>query len=79
MKDYFYASFRNLIRIESEDLNIILTSSFGNIMCLNAIINYLKQSGIIEKEEGHYICKRLSRGYLDQFMKTYREKPEVDR
>lgn len=60
------------IEINYEELHYIKDVSFGNIMYINIIINYLKNKGIIITEnKDKYVCKRIKKGSLKNVLKNY--------
>lgn len=59
------------IDISNENLTYIMNSSFGNIMYLNIIINYLKGENYIRFQNGRLICDQLPIGILSDVLKDF--------
>lgn len=71
IKSYIQYVFEN-IEINNEELNYIKDVSFGNIMYINIIINYLKNKGVIIAESNDkYVCKKIKKGSLKNVLKNY--------
>lgn len=70
LKKYFFKVLGQ-IEIVDDDLSYIVQSSFGNIMYLNVIINYLRGKKIIVKKGQKLICKQVIRGILTDVLKDY--------
>lgn len=71
LKEYFYNTFNNKIRIEAHDLEQILSSALGNPHRLRDIIDYLISEAIIIKEQDLYICSNLDEKILFNKTKEY--------
>ena len=69
LTEYFFSIFHGKIDIAEEDCNYIIQSSFGNIMYLNIVVNYLKQIGLIYDDGYRTKCKQLPRGILSQVLR----------
>lgn len=63
--------FNNKIYIGEKERKYIIKSSFGNIMHLFIIINYLKQEGYIHFDGSKWICDQLPKGILNQSIEEY--------
>ena len=63
--------FNNKIYIGEKERKYIIKSSFGNIMHLFIIINYLKQEGYIHFDGIKWICDQLPNGILNQSIEEY--------
>lgn len=57
--------------MEKKERKYIIKSSFGNIMHLFIIINYLKQEGYIHFDGIKWICDQLPNGILNQSIEEY--------
>ncbi len=69
LNQYFNDIFDNNIIISENERHYIIQSSFGNIMYLNIIVNYLKQIGLIYEDGLQTKCKKLPRGVLSQVLR----------
>lgn len=65
------SKFNNKIYIGEKERKYIIKSSFGNIMHLFIIINYLKQEGYIHFDGIKWICEQLPNGILNQSIEEY--------
>ena len=70
LKKYFFKTMGK-IEIMDEDLSYIIESSFGNVMYLNVIINYLRGKGIIIQRGRKLRCKQITQGLLTDVLKDY--------
>jgi tetratricopeptide (TPR) repeat protein len=70
LKEYFFQQVGS-ISISERSLCYILESSFGNILYLNIIINYLRSEGLIYYDADKMICKELKEGTLSNVLKDY--------
>lgn len=59
------------IEIEQEDFAHILNSSYGNVMYLNMIMNYLRIRGILTKHEHTFTCGHIAEGSLTDILGEY--------
>lgn len=59
------------IEIAQEDLTYILNSSYGNIMYLNMIMNYLRIRGILTKHGCAFTCGHIAEGALTDILGEY--------
>ena len=59
------------IEIAPEDFRYILNSSYGNIMYLNIIMNYLRIRGILIKREKIFTCGHITEGALTDVLGEY--------
>lgn len=69
LEEYFLKTFDSNIEIEDADLNYIISSSFGNLMYLTIIINYLKQMDVITLNKNGWKCKSVEKGSFIQILK----------
>ena len=69
--DIISTKFNNKIYIGEKERKYIIKSSFGNIMHLFLIINYLKQEDYIHFDGFKWICEELPKGILNQSIKEY--------
>lgn len=67
---YIHKCFQNNLKINNEDLDYIVDSSFGNIKLCNIIINYLKQEELIVRTTDYWYCKKLKSGILSNVLKN---------
>lgn len=63
--------FNNKIYMGERERKYILKSSFGNIMHLFLIINYLKQENYIHFDGSKWTCEQLPCGILNQSIEEY--------
>lgn len=70
LRKYFFRQV-GPIDISEKSLCYILESSFGNIMYLNIIINYLRSEGMIYYNTDKMFCKELVKGTLSNVLKEY--------
>lgn len=70
LEQYFFQSAGN-VHISEPNLTYILESSFGNIMYLNVIINYLRGKGLIHKKDDGIYCEDLPKGLLTDVLKEF--------
>lgn len=59
------------VKIDTKDKEYILNSSYGNIMYLNTIINYLRMKGILTKSDNQFVCSHISDGALTDILGAY--------
>ena len=70
LEDYLYQSVDRGC-ISDKSLSYITKASFGNMLYLNVIINYLRGEGMIYSVSGKTYCKELSEGSLSNALEGY--------
>lgn len=60
-----------VIEIQQSDLTYILNSSYGNVMYLNMIMNYLRIRGILTRHGHSFICGHITEGTLTDILGEY--------
>lgn len=69
--DIISSKFNNEIHMGEKERKYIIKSSFGNIMHLFIIINFLKMEGYIHFDGIKWICDQLPNGILNQSIEEY--------
>lgn len=64
LETYFNEIFCDKLDIKKKDLDYIISSCSGNLSRLNIIINYLKQTKVIDRGQNGYICTGIVPGSL---------------